>query len=112
MDSESMAMLFSNRTGLVIDQKKLRNYHAKKQQSSHSAGAFDAMTPAEQAINKLTSCKTVSFAYLVANVTVKKDFVTTYTGGKGKKTRSSPKLDITFESNVTSNGISCLLILV
>jgi len=56
--------------------------------------------PAERLIHQLTTNKNISVAYLVANVSVGHDLVTTYTGGKNKR----KKVNITFESNVSANG--------
>jgi len=103
LSSQSMAMMFKSRTGLVVDPKKLRNHHVRIQQPLTSSGQEVIMTPAEQVICKLTSSKNVSVVYLVAKVTVGRDLVTTYTKQK-KKGKSNKKLTITFESNVVNNG--------
>ena len=92
-------MMFQNRTGLAIDPKKLWNYHVKQQQQSNSVDSFSQMTPAEQVVQQLSSSKHVSVAYLVANIEVGEELVTTYTRKKTK-----PNLTIMFESNVTTNG--------
>ena len=90
--------MFQTRTGLTIDPKKLRNYHATKKQASIEGD----LTPAEKVIHTLSSNKNVSFAYLVARVDIGQDLVTTY--AKMPKT-SDRNLTVTFKSNVTSNGI-------
>ena len=101
LSSDSMAMMFQKRTGLAIDPKKLRNYHTKKKQQGKDSGVSQ-YTPAEQVILQLESDKTVSVAYLIAKVEVGQALVTTYTKKKSKTNRN---LSITFQSNVTSNGI-------
>ena len=98
LSSESMAMMFHNRNGLATDPKKLRNNHAKLTKSPVST-----LTPAEQIISQLSSTKNVSVAHLVANVTLGEELVTPYTGRKKKK--PDQNLIITFETNVTNNGI-------
>jgi hypothetical protein len=99
LTSNSIAMMFQNRTGLAIDPKKLWNYHMKQQQQSKSLDLFSQMIPAKQVVHQLSSIKHVSIAFLVANIEVGEELVTTYTCKKTK-----PNLTIMLESNVTTNG--------
>jgi hypothetical protein len=99
LTSNSIAMMFQNRTGLAIDPKKLWNYHMKQQQQSKSLDLFSQMIPAKQVVQQLSSIKHVSIAFLVANIEVGEELVTTYTCKKTK-----PNLTIMLESNVTTNG--------
>jgi hypothetical protein len=98
LSSQSMAMMFKQRTNLVIRPKKLHDHHVKSQKNTK--GLVTEMTPAEQIIHQLTTNPSISVVYLVANVSVGYDLVTTYTGKMNKK----KKLNISFESNVSSNG--------
>ncbi len=71
----------------------------KQQQQSKSLDLFSQMIPAEQVVQQLSSSKHVSIAFLVANIEVGEELVTTYTCKKTK-----PNLTIMLESNVTTNG--------
>jgi hypothetical protein len=100
LTSNSIAMMFENRTGLAIDPKKLWNYHMKQQQQSKSVDLFSQMIPAEQVVQQLSNSKHVSIAFLVTNIEVGEELVTTYSCCE----KTKPNLTIMFESNVTTNG--------
>ena len=73
---------------------------------SKTLGQLPRMSPAEKVISSLSSRQDVSLVYLVAKVQLGEQLVTTCTKKKKKKKQSKPerKLNITFESNIVSNG--------
>jgi hypothetical protein len=97
-----MASMFEQRTGLAVDPKKLRNNQMKRQKGQK----ISQETAAEQAINMLTSRKDVSVVYLLANVEVGTELVTTYSRPRKTKKAKPSDLNITFESNITTNAMS------
>jgi hypothetical protein len=102
LSSQSMATMFMQRTKLVVDPKKLRNHHTKSQKK-HSC-SLAGMTAAEQVIHKLSTNDQVSVAWLVADVSIGHKLVTTYTGNRRATSTKVPELNITFQSNIASNG--------
>jgi len=98
-------MLLHSRTGLVVNPRKIRKHYTAKcqQKVSKDSGDMVKMSPAEQVICSLTSKKNVLLVYLVANVKLGRDLVTTYTKKK-RASKAKRQLEITFESNIVDNG--------
>jgi hypothetical protein len=94
LSSQSMAMMFKQCTNLVIQPKKLHDHHVKSQKDTK--GLVTEMTPAEQIIHQLMTNPSISVVYLVANVSVGYDLVTTYTGKMTKKRKLTFLLNQTY----------------